>query len=1379
MSTRLSRSRRWPVQRILFAVFAFAAITLGHAAPAAAQCEGPASVSTDQAVYTTATGAVISGCGYSHKEPLNILVTGQDGRPRAVDGKGAPGPLAWSADDDGTFTIVHPFRPAPRYWRLAARDFGRFSVQVTNAAGVVLAETSFVRLPPRYATCATDPEGGPACWGNSTSDPDFFWLPPTVPVAAEATGPFDAAALADLEVDVCELDAQGSCVSGPPVAHFTSDGFPIIGRIRLLDAQEAYAATWITALSRTRPGTTVRVIVRHRDEVAGTIDLAIVRRPADLAAIDATRYIGVVFGSIVPLRFRIQQPTARTRVTINEVESSGGVPGDWIEFYNSAPVPVSLAGYRVLDNDDTHVYTVPDGTTVPARGVVVIEEAALDFGLGGADSVRLTTPEGQVLVDAYTWTSHAVTTYGRCPDGSGDFRVNTSVTKGAPNDCSLVVRINEVQTNGGAEGNWVELFNAGPAPADITGYWISDNDDAHRFVLLPVLVPAGGYLRFDESALGFTLDGADAVRLFRPDGTQADTFIWTSPAATTWGRCPNGSGPFSPTLGGTPGTANACFAPVTTLHINEMESSNGVPGDWIELVNTGTAAVDLSGWRLLDNDDTHLPYVFPDGTSIAPGSFLVVDEAAFDWGLGAAETVRLFDPVGGLYESYAWTVHAPTTYGRCPDGTGAFQTTTTVTRGTANDCSVVIRINEIESSGGVPGDWVELFNPGPLRADLGGFVFRDSDDTHAYAIPAGTFIEAGGYFVLEEAAFGFGLGAADSARLFTPLGAPADSHAWTAHATQTLGRCPTGTGAFVDTTASSKGTPNVCGVVVTTLHINEVESNGGTPGDWFELVNVGALAVDLAGWSMLDNDDTHQRYVFPAGSTIAPGGYLVVDEAQFGFGLGSADSVRIFDAGGTLYESYAWSGHATTTYGRCPDALGPFVTSTTSTKGAPNDCGSPIRINEVESDGGVPGDWVELVNPTSSTVDVSGLIVRDNDDTHAYTIPAGTSLTAGGYLVIGDAALGFGLGSADSVRLFDAGGVLIDATSWTAHAATSWGRCPNGTGVFVQTTAVTQGAVNACPGDASPWPGDPAVQAVDGLNVFGGNLSGLVYEPSATAPGVLWAVRNGPGSLFRLVWDGVLWTPDAANNWILGKALAYPDGTGNPDAEGVTLADGGAIVYVSTERDNNASAVSRNSILRLDSSGSSTALVATHEWNVTADLPAVGPNLGMEAITWVPDAFLVAQGFVDEALGGAYNPANYPDHGTGLFFVGLEANGTIYAYALNHANGSFARVATVASGMTGVMDLRFDPDTGDLWAVCDDTCGGVSTLLRVDPTSHRFTPSQSLARPSGMPNLNNEGFALAPLSECVAGQRAVFWSDDSETDGHAIRSGLLSCPALP
>src|SRR5262245_11998410 len=216
--------------------------------------------------------------------------------------------------------------------------------------------------------------------------------------------------------------------------------------------------------------------------------------------------------------------------------------------------------------------------------------------------------------------------------------------------------------------------------------------------------------------------------------------------------------------------------------------------------------------------------------------------------------------------------------------------------------------------------------------------------------------------------------------------------------------------------------------------------------------------------------------------------------------LGSADSARLSDASNMPVDSFSWTSHATTTYGRCPNGTGEFITTNSVTKGATNDCGGPItgvRINEVESNAGVPGDWVELINTGSTPADISGWRFLDNDDTHvAYVLPPGSTIPAGGYLVLEEAAFDFGLGSADSARIFNPANTLVDAYTWTSHAATTYGRCPNGSGEFTTTTTSTKGAANACSGQVTflPWPGGADVQTVDGLNVFGGNLSGLMYE---------------------------------------------------------------------------------------------------------------------------------------------------------------------------------------------------------------------------------------------------------------------------------------------
>ena len=77
-----------------------------------------------------------------------------------------------------------------------------------------------------------------------------------------------------------------------------------------------------------------------------------------------------------------------------------------------------------------------------------------------------------------------------------------------------------------------------------------------------------------------------------------------------------------------------------------------------------------------------------------------------------------------------------------------------------------------------------------------------------------------------------------------------------------------------------------------------------------------------------------------------------------------------------------------------------------------------VKINEVESQGGVPGDWVELVNLSAAELDISGYVIKDDDDTHIGTIPSGSVIPANGYLAIDEATLGYGLGGNEQARLY-------------------------------------------------------------------------------------------------------------------------------------------------------------------------------------------------------------------------------------------------------------------------------------------------------------------------------------------------------------------------
>lgn len=119
-----------------------------------------------------------------------------------------------------------------------------------------------------------------------------------------------------------------------------------------------------------------------------------------------------------------------------------------------------------------------------------------------------------------------------------------------------------------------------------------------------------------------------------------------------------------------------------------------------------------------------------------------------------------------------------------------------------------------------------------------------------------------------------------------------------------------------------------------------------------------------------------------------------------------------------------------------------------------------IVINEVQSndpDGGA--DWIELANPTSSELDISGVVIKDSKDKDPYTIPEGTKIPANGFLVIkqDDAVtngFAFGLGKGDSVRLFE-NGKQIASTTWPAdtHTDPTWVLYPDVNGTTYKNTA--------------------------------------------------------------------------------------------------------------------------------------------------------------------------------------------------------------------------------------------------------------------------------------------------------------------------------------
>lgn len=627
--------------------------------------------------------------------------------------------------------------------------------------------------------------------------------------------------------------------------------------------------------------------------------------------------------------------------------------------------------------------------------------------------------------------------------------------------------------------------------------------------------------------------------------------------------------------------------------------------------------------------------------------------------------------------------------------------------------------------------------------------------------------------------------------------------------------------------ADPTGYPNV--------RINEVTSSGN---DTVELYNTGSTAVSISGWKMSDDSFSPQSFS-PSAATIPAGGAVTFNSPK---GLGDSDKLVIYTAGGTMVDQVTWAtDRAKPAMARCGgDGIGAWVTDTSATTfGAPNAAGCPssvpaasrVRINEVTSDG---SDTVELYNGGTSAVGVGSWKYVDSDSSHSpvslsSSSPSATSIPAGGYITF-DSAIG--LGDNDSVLLVDGSGNTIDSVTWAADGAKpSDERCANGTGRFRTAATATSGGPNSCSGDGdgdgdgdggpqpgghllggggsltsgctpeapsgtgstpagtSAWPGGLDVTIADNVCAFttstgpeGRDLSGLAFDPAN--PSVLWAAKN-KNWLYKLVKSNGKWIPDTS--WsTTGKQIRFAGGSGEPDAEGLTVGSNGH-VYVTSERDNADNKKPKDTILEFDPATSGSTLTPVHQWDMTSQFPQLDTgskddaNLGFEGVGYVPDSWLTGNSWVDPRTGSAYNPANYPLHGAGLFFAGLEWDGSLHVYGLN-SDGTFITFGTVTTGKGSVMDVMFDAGTQRLVATCDNTCGETHTFMKVN-ASGTIVPDVTYTIPAVMPTDNLEGFAMAPASTCVNGSREAVWSDDgvygfgsgSSSYGHALYSGSFPC----
>ena len=207
------------------------------------------------------------------------------------------------------------------------------------------------------------------------------------------------------------------------------------------------------------------------------------------------------------------------------------------------------------------------------------------------------------------------------------------------------------------------------------------------------------------------------------------------------------------------------------------------------------------------------------------------------------------------------------------------------------------------------------------------------------------------------------------------------------------------------------------------VRINEIvasnqtyPSDDGEYYDWVELYNFSGRDADISGWGLSDRAD-QVKYLFPGGTVIPAGGYLVTmcgktldrtDLAYFGISVNGGDSVCLFAPDGYMEESvFVPATGKGLSFSRFED--GAWAATLACTPNADNQFIDPknpydpllenchVQLSELmasnnitlrDSDGEY-SDWVELVNNGSESCDLSGWFLSD-DKTNLYkwTIPS-------------------------------------------------------------------------------------------------------------------------------------------------------------------------------------------------------------------------------------------------------------------------------------------------------------------------------------------------------------------------------------------------------
>ncbi|MEO0017800.1 MAG: hypothetical protein RLZZ522_1083, partial [Verrucomicrobiota bacterium] len=408
--------------------------------------------------------------------------------------------------------------------------------------------------------------------------------------------------------------------------------------------------------------------------VTSTTELAAIQIPPSLLTFGQTYYWHAIHtdadrhASITSAETRFTWSSAApvtSDLTLNEIladnrliKNALGATPDYLELHNHGTTAFDLAGLTLSDNLALPAkFIFPADTPPLAAGAylrvwcdsaITTDGLHTGFGLSaGGQTVLLLN--GATVLDSITFGPQAPDlAIGRSPNGIGPWTA-THPTPAAANTVATLattttgLRINEWMADPAYGSDWFELHHSGSAPVALAGLYLSDTPGFPTITKIPPLsfIGAGGYTKFEANgtatggaSCNFKLSAtADSIVLTAADGgTKLDSVTFSAQMLdVSRGRLPDGAASIVsfPTTA-SPAQGNWLEASVV---VNEAlaHPATGIT-DWIELLNPGTTAVDVSGWWLSDDIRSPRKYRMPAGQILPAHGFLVVSTTDFSTG---------------------------------------------------------------------------------------------------------------------------------------------------------------------------------------------------------------------------------------------------------------------------------------------------------------------------------------------------------------------------------------------------------------------------------------------------------------------------------------------------------------------------------------------------------------------------------------------------------------------------------------------------------------------------------------------------------------------------------------------------------------------------